>query len=68
MDGWMDGRTTEMVSAPYYKLPPQFEEEAKNDTIYFRNNRKTTCRRAKFLSPLELDFNYAKNEYNIDKL
>ncbi len=32
-NGWMDGRTvgrtTEMASAPYYKLPPLFEEEAK---------------------------------------
>ena len=29
----MDGRTTEMASAPYYKLPPQFEEEAKNEAL-----------------------------------
>ena len=29
----MDGRTTEMASAPYYKLPPLFEEEAKKEGI-----------------------------------
>ena len=28
------GRTTEMASAPYYKLPPQFEEEAKNELYH----------------------------------
>ena len=28
--GWTDGRRTEHSRAPYYKLPPRTEEEAKN--------------------------------------
>ena len=33
MDGWMDGRRTEHSRAPYYKLPPRTEEEAKNSCM-----------------------------------
>ena len=58
-DGWTVGWTTEMASAPYYKLPPQFEEEAKNEILvifeppysYLSNNRRGTISFFGFLQP-----------------
>ena len=48
MDGWTDGRTdgrrTEHSRAPYYKLPPPTEEEAKKLQSKIKNRGKDNLR------------------------